>query len=984
MKFTVIKSKTNISKSFLINEKGELEKKDGGNLHTGSFGTTDMDVKQLADFIYNCSPKEILIQGTTDFQKGLITTKGSLKKYENASHPTVSRSKEFFSYKKEEGFLLLDYDPNEFYNDGKSLSKEEFLEKIYDTVPEIKHCPHIWKTSSSSNIIKIKNKAGNKVYEVMNGLKGQHLLVHVKDMSVIPEFFTYMYKKLWVNGEGYVFVDKVGRLHDRSVVDKVVNSPEREIFLKAFLSDDLAQNLEVEAFNVEAKALDLEKLLDIDEEFIEDIEEKFEILYKKEMAKFKKESEKKLNAYLKKNAEKHSMSEESLKHSIIERKLFSDFKIKLHDNTYVSVDTILEKPDLYSGVYCYEPFEPEYGGFCNTKAWIDAHGERIFSHAHGGIEYELVDFKKKSPDQLAHYLLGITNEKKRYKEAGELTVKYKYELTEIDLLLRKIADSTGQKIGSVTKTFEKYNKKFRQTDNTESIISLNFDLSREDVNRYDVPLDMQFPHTDVKGRVSSTSANLRFMLRKYDIKYSYNAITKTAYINIPRTKEEQDTNLTEEANFLSVQSMCVVNGMTKDTVNYMPELLNSKVQSPVMDYIQDIEWDGKDRIQAFVDRIGYKFKLFEDEVSNVNFGKKYMSKMIKMWLIQCIASLDGAKQSPIKNCVPSFEYVLVFVGGQGIRKTKFITSLLPFQFRDHIVTGHELDTKNKDSVKKAISCWICELGELDSTFKKSEISSLKAFLSDEYDIIRLPYAKTELRMKRNTTFCASVNNSDFLKDKTGNRRYLPVPVTELYPLYEKFKGYVKDIIEDTEEDGKKKVISRKVEHEEANTQQLWAQVAGLYLGGEQWWPDTELEKMLAKVTENHSQVSFVSEGVSEYIDIDKNDEWREKHKIYSDNSKYIKKMEGQVLENVRTGEGYENGSVDKGGKSTTLFYGMNVKEIFHLIGLEYNRMNMREFNEEMDKYGFTYSKKTINGIKKTCFWVSLKKKAAVLQMVEKK
>ncbi len=73
----------------------------------------------------------------------------------------------------------------------------------------------------------------------------------------------------------------------------------------------------------------------------------------------------------------------------------------------------LQNPDKYSGMYCYEPFEPEYGGFCNTKGWIDAHNERIFSHAHGGIEYELVDFKKKSPDQLAHYLLGIKNEKQR-------------------------------------------------------------------------------------------------------------------------------------------------------------------------------------------------------------------------------------------------------------------------------------------------------------------------------------------------------------------------------------------------------------------------------------------------------------------------------------------------------------------------------------------------------------------------------------------
>ena len=36
---------------------------------------------------------------------------------------------------------------------------------------------------------------------------------------------------------------------------------------------------------------------------------------------------------------------------------------------------------------------------------------------------------------------------------------------------------------------------------------------------------------------------------------------------------------------------------------------------------------------------------------------------------------------------------------------------------------------------------VVELGELDSTFRKSDVVALKAFLSREVDIIRSPYAR---------------------------------------------------------------------------------------------------------------------------------------------------------------------------------------------------------------------------------------------------
>jgi len=67
-----------------------------------------------------------------------------------------------------------------------------------------------------------------------------------------------------------------------------------------------------------------------------------------------------------------------------------------------------------------------------------------------------------------------------------------------------------------------------------------------------------------------------------------------------------------------------------------------------------------------------------------------------------------------------------------------------------------------------------ELGEIDSTFKKSEISALKAHISNTVDEIRLPYKPTEDKWPRRTIYAGTVNRVDFLQDYTGNTRFWPV------------------------------------------------------------------------------------------------------------------------------------------------------------------------------------------------------------------
>jgi putative DNA primase/helicase len=79
-------------------------------------------------------------------------------------------------------------------------------------------------------------------------------------------------------------------------------------------------------------------------------------------------------------------------------------------------------------------------------------------------------------------------------------------------------------------------------------------------------------------------------------------------------------------------------------------------------------------------------------------------------------------------------------------------------------------------------------------------------LSSPVDTYREPYGRNTVSVPRQCVFAGSVNKETYLKDETGNRRYLPVECTRI------------DIV------GIK-----------ADRDQLWAEAYQMYRNGEQWW-----------------------------------------------------------------------------------------------------------------------------------------------------
>ena len=142
------------------------------------------------------------------------------------------------------------------------------------------------------------------------------------------------------------------------------------------------------------------------------------------------------------------------------------------------------------------------------------------------------------------------------------------------------------------------------------------------------------------------------------------------------------------------------------------------------------------------------------------------------WLYQCVSlACFNRSDEPF-----GADGVLVLVGRQGIGKTSFFRKIAVKP--DLFCEGLALDFRDKDSLVKASSYWICELGEIEATMK-ADIPRLKAFLTQAVDEIRRPYARAATRAIRRTSLCASCNSTRFLVDETGNRRFWTVPVEQI-------------------------------------------------------------------------------------------------------------------------------------------------------------------------------------------------------------
>ena len=272
----------------------------------------------------------------------------------------------------------------------------------------------------------------------------------------------------------------------------------------------------------------------------------------------------------------------------------------------------------------------------------------------------------------------------------------------------------------------------------------------------------QFVDLTDGGRVLGTVENLRALLAFAGMTVSYNEIKKEEVFSMPGRSYCGDN--AKNAAMGEILSLCSRWRFPKSDIEPLISNIGSQnISNPVKDWILSEPWDGMGRIQ----------NVYDSLVEERGFPREFKEILVKRWLISGIAAVFMERGFHCRG-------VLTFVGGQGIGKTSWFRTL--FGKDEFFSEGVGLNLRDKDSIKSAISAWGVEYGELEGTFNRSEIPTLKAFITRSSDKIRMPWSRKESDFQRRTIYGATVNQRQFLLDDTGNARWWCVPLSRINKL----------------------------------------------------------------------------------------------------------------------------------------------------------------------------------------------------------
>lgn len=320
--------------------------------------------------------------------------------------------------------------------------------------------------------------------------------------------------------------------------------------------------------------------------------------------------------------------------------------------------------------------------------------------------------------------------------------------------------------------------------------------------------------------IPATISNIKFMINAYGITIRYNVIKKKLQIALPGNSGTVDN--ADNVAMITINSLASQNGLALGQIaDYVTVLGDRNAYNPVADWIASKPWDGKDRMP----------EMYATITTREGFPIKLKEAVIYRWQLSAAAAAMVDVGFKARG-------VLTLQGPQGLGKTSWVRSLVSDDaLRETVVkVDHHMDGGSKDSVLGAITHWIVEIGELDSSFKK-DIARLKGFLTADFDKVRRPYAHGESEYPRRTVFCATVNESNFLVDTTGNSRWWTIPVTHI--------NYAHGI----------------------DMQQVFAQLALDVKAGEQWWLTQAEEALLESCNSEHLSVSVIREQLMEIVDM---------------------------------------------------------------------------------------------------------------------
>lgn len=258
----------------------------------------------------------------------------------------------------------------------------------------------------------------------------------------------------------------------------------------------------------------------------------------------------------------------------------------------------------------------------------------------------------------------------------------------------------------------------------------------------------------------------------------------------------------------------VAKGKTEDAIMYTHE---KNAFHPIREYLETVKWDGIERLDTlFIDYLGSSDTAYTRAVTR----KAFTAAVARIFMPGC-----------------KYDYMPVLVGKQGIGKSHILSVMGGVWFSDSITT-----ISGKEGYEALHGSWIVEMAELTAT-RKQEVESIKQFISKREDRYRKAYARRVSDNPRQCVFFGTTNDSEFLRDYTGNRRFWPV---------------------DTDADKRKKLIFKDLNDDIRD--QLWAEAVVRFKEKEPLFLESKLENEAREIQERYTYRSPREGLIIDYLD----------------------------------------------------------------------------------------------------------------------
>lgn len=244
----------------------------------------------------------------------------------------------------------------------------------------------------------------------------------------------------------------------------------------------------------------------------------------------------------------------------------------------------------------------------------------------------------------------------------------------------------------------------------------------------------------------------------------------------------------------------------------------------VQDFIEELQWDGVSRLDTlFIDFLG---------AANNEYNHAVCRKIFTAAIAR--AMTPGCK----------FDCMLILVGKQGLGKSTLIDKMSRGFYNDSIRTF-----EGKEASELLQGVWLVEVAELDA-FRRSDVACIKQFLSLRADRYRAAYGRHVKELPRSCVFFGTCNQSDFLQDTTGNRRFWPVDVGAIPRAKSVFEDLTDDYIA-----------------------QVWAEAKTRWMIGEQLFLTGAIEEQAILKQEEHREASAQEGIILEFVESKVPSDW---------------------------------------------------------------------------------------------------------------